>query len=516
MVFRGVILEELEENKKEVFTEEELKKQMYDEIIKDVINEIDDREDNIKIYYPYFVITRKLKAEEENFGFNLTGVFISLLSFLLYVGKLTGRKIEYNDIYEYIKYFVENVYNKKLEEDTLKKLVNLILDVAQNNGNNFIFTHYSLKEKTKKEKYIKYIEIKLGEDKKLNYYITAQGIDFYLKTKEYPDSLQVTMNLILFRKQIEKGSFNYAYDTVRKLNVEVRRKIEQKDLVLEGLMYGGKEGIREYTRYHEGVEEQFKEEEELFSEVSLLVNNIYNEYLNKENTKSINEKETKTLVLIRNIEKELKSAVSLHTKLLKEAIDMTKRHDEIISMRAKSAFSEKFKFEQEFEKVISKTNNPEKLLYFIYPFLLPKKIKMFNPMKSLENQKLSKQEKEEIIKEKMKVEEIETIDKITTKRVVSNFKFYFQNLLTLLKTRNEVTLKMFAEFITKNYGKKSLYNGDFISFVIYLNRKKYLKQGEDEIFQEFNFPTIIIIPQKDDIDLGNGLKITNMYFKKNN
>ena len=42
---------------------------------------------------------------------------------------------------------------------------------------------------------------------------------------------------------------------------------------------------------------------------------------------------------------------------------MTKKHDEIIGMRARSAFSEKFKFEQEFEKVISKTNNPEKLFY---------------------------------------------------------------------------------------------------------------------------------------------------------
>ena len=202
------------------------------------------------------------------------------------------------------------------------------------------------------------------------------------------------------------------------------------------------------------------------------------------------------------------------TKLLQEAIDMTKKHDEILDMRAKSAFSEKFKFEEEFEKVINKTDNPEKLLYFISPFLLPKKIKTFNPMKSLESQKLSKPQKEEVIKEKIEAKELETIDKITTKRVVSNFKFYFQNLLGLLKNKNEVSLKNFADFIIKNYGEKSLYNGDFIAFAIYLNRKKYLKQGEDEIFDEFSFRTIMIIPKEEDIDLGNGLKITNMGFKK--
>lgn len=507
-------MEELENKNQDVFTEEELKEQMYNEIIKDVIDEIDDREENIKIYYPYFIITRKLKAEGENVGFDLTGVFIGLLSFLLYVGKLSGRKIEYKDIYDYIGYFIENVYNQKLKEDTLKQIVNLILDTAQNNGNNFLFTYYSLKEKEKKEKYIKYIEIKLGENNKLNYYITAQGIDFYLKTKEFPDSLQVTMNLILFRKQIEKSSFNYAYDTVRRLNIEVKRKIEQKDLILEGLMYGGKEGIKEYSRYHKGVEEQFKEEEELFGEVSTLVKNIYMDYISKEGTKNLSEKESKTLTIIRNIERELNNAVYSHTKLLQEAIDMTKKHDEILDMRAKSAFSEKFKFEEEFEKVINKTDNPEKLLYFISPFLLPKKIKTFNPMKSLESQKLSKPQKEEVIKEKIEAKELETIDKITTKRVVSNFKFYFQNLLGLLKNKNEVSLKNFADFIIKNYGEKSLYNGDFIAFAIYLNRKKYLKQGEDEIFDEFSFRTIMIIPKEEDIDLGNGLKITNMGFKK--
>ena len=504
----------MEELRKDVLTEEEIKEQQYNEIIQDVINEIDDRANNVKVYFPYFIIYRKLRAESETFGFDLTGVFIGLLSFLLYIGKLNGKKIEYQDIYDYIQYFIKAVYQKELKDEALKDIVNLSLNVAQNNGNNFVFTYYSLKDKEEKEKYLKYIEIRLGENGKLNYYITSQGIDFYLKTKEFPDSVQVTMNLILFRKQIEKGSFNYAYDTVRRLNIEVKRKIEQKETILEGLMYGGKEGIEEYTRYHESVREQFDEEEELFAEVSSLVKNIYSEYISKEETKTLGEKENKTLVLIKNIEKELKKALDSHTKLLHEAINLTKKHDEIIDIRTKSAFSEKFKFEQEFEKVITQDCNPEKLLYFISPFLLPKKIKTFNPMKSLENQKLSKVETEEVIKEKEELKEIETIDKITQKRVINNFKFYFENLLALLKSRNSVTLKELVQYISENYGERNLYNGDFIAFTIYLNRKKWIEEEEDEIFSEFHFAPIQVIPDKEDLDLGNGLKITNLIFKK--
>ena len=497
---------------KDVLTEEEIKIQKYNEIIKDVVNEIDDRANNVKIYFPFFYINKRLQAETKNLGFDLTGVFIGLLSFLLYEGKLNGKKIEYQDIYDYIKYFITKVHKKDLEGDKLKDIVNLILNSAQNNGNNFVFKYYSLNSKEEKEKYLKYIEIKLGENKKLNYYITAQGIDFYLKTKEFPDSLQVTMNLILFRKQIEKGSFNYAYDTVRRLNIEVKRKIEQKDLILEGLMYGGKEGIEEYHRYHESVKEQFDEEEELFGDVSTLVKNIYTEYISKEGTKNLNSKESSTLELIKKIEKELNKAIDSHTKLLREAVDMVGKHDEIIDIRSKSAFSEKFKFEQEFEKVISGNINPERLLYFISPFLLPKKVKSFNPMKSIESQRLNKEQQEETIKEKEEIKQIETIDKITEKRVISNFKFYFQNLLNLLKNKKHVDLKILAKYISENYGEKSLYNGDFIAFTIYLNRKKELKEDEDEIFSEFHFETIKILASNEELDLENGLKITNLVF----
>ena len=163
---------------------------------------------------------------------------------------------------DFTEYFIYKIYNKKKEN--VKEIVNKILDVAQNNGNNFTYEYYSLKEKENKDRHIKYIEIKLGENGKLNYYITPQGIDFYLKTKEFPDSAQITINLLLFRKQIEKGSFNYAYDTIKRLNIEVKKKSEQKELVLEALMYGGKEGIEEYNKYHESVEGQINEEEELF------------------------------------------------------------------------------------------------------------------------------------------------------------------------------------------------------------------------------------------------------------
>ena len=103
----------MENEEKEVFTAEEIKEQAYEEIIKDVIEEIDSREENLKVYYPYFIINKKLQDEENEIDLN--SVFIAILSYLLYTGKLNNRKIEYQDIVDFTEYFIYKIYNKKKE-----------------------------------------------------------------------------------------------------------------------------------------------------------------------------------------------------------------------------------------------------------------------------------------------------------------------------------------------------------------------------------------------------------------
>ena len=128
---------------KEVFTAEDIRQQSYEEIIKDVIEEIDSREENLKIYYPYFIINKKLQDEEDEIDLN--SVFIAILSYLLYTGKLNNKKIEYQDIVDFAEYFIYKIYSKKPEN--IREIVYKILDIAQNNGNNFTYEYYSLKEK---------------------------------------------------------------------------------------------------------------------------------------------------------------------------------------------------------------------------------------------------------------------------------------------------------------------------------------------------------------------------------
>ena len=105
---------------------------------------------------------------------------------------------------------------------------------------------------------------------------------------------------------------------------------------------------------------------------------------------------------------------------------------------------------------------------------------------------------------------METIDILTQKRVENNMKFYFSVLVSLLKEKNEVKLKDFAEYIKENFKEEYLYNSDFIPFVIYMNNKKEI--AEDELFDQIPHKKVIVIPQKEDLELGNGLKVTDLLF----
>lgn len=495
---------------------DELNMKIYEDITKDVLEELDSRQENIEIYYPYFETIRKLKAKQNALRIDLPGVFMAMLSFLLYEGKLNSKKIQHKDICYFVGYFIPKITDQKLEEEEIKNITNLVLDEAQNGGINFIYSYYSFQKQKNKEKHIKYIEIKEGEDGNYYYYITPQGVDFYLKTKEFPDAAQITINLLLFRKQIEKGSFDYAYQTVKRLNIEVKKKIDQKEDIIEGLMYGGKEAVERYYNYHKEVNSQFAEENELFQETMEIIQNLYTEYLQKENLENLNNKEKNTIKIIRQIEKELNKAIDSHTRLLKEATNIPEKYSEIIKIKMKSAFSEKFAFEREFEKLIKKTDNPDNLKYFVMPFLLPKNRKSFNPMKALEPQKLPREEKGIEAEKQEEKKEYKNIDKITEERVINNHRFYFQNLILLLKRENKIDLKQFAEFIKNNYGENYLYNGDFVSFAIYLNRNKIIKRETEEIFKDLEFGILTIQNLDDELDLENGLKITNLRISEEN
>ena len=509
-------------------------------LIDDFVDDIDMRMDQIKIFYPIMELLRKRKTEQKYIKL-IPEICFLVLSYLIYEGKLKNRGITFDSLEAFISKAFKRIYYTKMENEVFRELVLELLDELQNGGRNFIQNIFSFKTQNFKEKYVKFIEIKQSENGVLQYFITEQGVDFYLKTKEFPEETKITINLLLFQKQIEKGAFGFAYETVRRLNMEVQKKKDKKYTLLEALMYGQMDSGDEYMNYHKSIVHQFHEENELFNMAINNVQNAFTEYIDRINGGKASEKEIRNFTLIKIIEKEIGRAQTLHTELLKEAVSFTKEYDNVLSVRRKAIFTEKFNFQREFERMVSQNEKPELLKFIFEPLISPNIKKSFNPLRALEPQSIvrSKQEDNEVLEEEKDSDRL-TKDDITRKRVKGNFVFYAYSLLEALLIYQELNLKQYCNMLIEKYSEDSVYNGDFISFVIELNRNKNIgehirainfangiSQLDDElktieeIFYKavlssnaqgkINQITVRSFPDED-IELLPGLKITNMIF----
>ena len=191
--------------------------------------------------------------------------------------------------------------------------------------------------------------------------------------------------------------------------------------------------------------------------------------------------------------------------------------------------------------MISQKKPPETLKFLFEPLVRPKLRKSFNPLRALEPHRISKSEMD-IKDEQEDKEDAErvTIDELTANRVRRNFMFYAVNLFKALLDKKQISLQEFCNIILEKYSEDLLYNGDFISFIIEMNRekdvgshKREIDYSNTQISLDGDFKSIEEIFLKaaidakldglikkitiesypgEDIELLPGLKITNMIF----
>lgn len=339
-------------------------------LVDDFLEELELRLEQVKVYYPFMEMIRKRKTDEE-FSRLVPELCFLTLAYLIYEGKLKYKGIAFYDLQVFLDKALNHILTRNLEPEELRKLTAEILDGLQNGGRNFTIDTYSFKSENLKEKYVKFIEIKQSEDGVLQYYITEQGVDFYLKTKEFPEETKITINLLLFQKQMEKGAFGFAYETVRRLNMEVQKKKDRKYSLLESLIYGRSDLGESYQRYHHNIVMQFEEEGEMFHTAVKNVRGAFSEYMERINNGEATDKEIRAFTLIKIIEKEISRAQTLHTELLKDAVGFTKEYDRALGVRRKAIFTERFNFQGEFEKLMNQNDKPEALKFLFEPLLNP-------------------------------------------------------------------------------------------------------------------------------------------------
>lgn len=435
------------------------------EHIEKITSEIDSRIKNIKIYHPFYSIYAEGYKDS---NFDMPSLILAVLSYLVYEGKLNAKGISFNEIKEFIRLFLMKGYAYDIDD---KQSIDLTREVINKLDANYSYKYQSCN--TKREETLNVSLIK--EDiKTLEFFITTDGLDFFLKTKEYSEEAQITISLLLFKKQLEAGSFGYALDLVRRLNIEVQKRIEEKSTILNIVVNGGSNGIDEYKKYFDRIAGQFSQEETVFKDTLKFLDDFYK---NEIEQNKMGKKDKEGLKILSNIEEELLKAQSLHTRLIDEVLDMSNDYDRILDIKMKSAFSEKFNFERVFEQGCVEYNDIRVLGLILQPFLNRNIKKRFSIQKIFQPQKVKKAEERKTEKyESPEVSSIETIDMLTQKRVENNYFAYTAMLLNLLSSKPCVYLEDFVSYIKETYSDDVVFNVDFVPFLARINhtsRDKY-------------------------------------------
>lgn len=440
------------------------------EWIERLVNEMPIRMANLKKYYPYFEIKNLNNTSPKYEKFNFEIILLGIVGFLLQEVEVKQRKVVYSDIKQFIKLYTERIYEGVSWDDiSIQEFTDYILNKIQNNGVPFEYGIYNLKNSKTEEHYVRYIMFTHDEKDDKNYYgLTAEGIEFYLQTKEFGEESKVTIHLLLLQKMIENDDYDSALSHIINVNAEVRSIILKKREILEEFLTKGIGAYGEYEKYKERINRKFEEENDLFNATTEKVDKML-ELKSDAKAEAISKKDRNAINVLKEIQNELKRTVEVHSKLLNEILDLDKNKEIILAEKRANSFKEKFNFGNFLQGIVNQ-NDVTIFEHAVRPLFFAKKIKFFAEEKIedmvLIEEKIKKTEKNQSAYMGIPKDLI-TLDKMVIGRLVSSYKVYIDFLFTYILEKDEFTVKEFVEYIKENHSEKFVKNKDFHTFLVH-------------------------------------------------
>ena len=203
-------------------------------MINDIISEHMERMQNLKRYYPFFVLYdtvfsqyKEGKYEYLDMGY----ITVATLRFLINENNFHERDITYEEYEAFLLELLHRDFSLSEEKNEEKELALHIFDKLINDGKAFEFKFYDPDSKTRKTARVRLIESTV-KDGKVFYHVTADGIEFYLDTKEIKDESKINIQQLLLEKMIKSDNFKGGIEVVKRINSEVSRlKKEKEDII---------------------------------------------------------------------------------------------------------------------------------------------------------------------------------------------------------------------------------------------------------------------------------------------
>lgn len=445
-------------------------------MINDIIAEHSARMQNLKKYYPFFVLSETTFSQyKEGKYSHLDMGYITMASLRFFINEnnFHEKDITYEEYEAFMTELLKRDFHLDESREELHGLVLYIFDKLKNDGRAFEFKFFDPEAHVTKIARVKLIDSRVEAGQVL-YTITSDGIEFYLDTKEMKEESRINVAQLLLEKMISSNNFKGGIDVVRRINGQVTQLMLEKERVLKLLGIDVFEGTKAYERYMETTAKWFSEEQKLFAKNKALVDKaIERAALGNSAEHGVRGKSSSALEDIGRLETELKKTIYNHGRLIAETMELQQISDKIISRAKLRRLRPVFDFRQSLLKIMEK-DRPASMAYVLMPFLMPRIEKSFT-MKSIDNM-LTLRADDRVQGEKVEKRVTDTDfvyeDELLDKKIGANFARLFYELADQLSKWNRVTLQEFNGILEIKFGREIYSNRDYYAFLVHLAGKQ--------------------------------------------
>lgn len=443
-------------------------------MINDIMEEHHARMQNLRKYYPFFVLneTTFTQYKEGRYSeLDMGYITMASLGFFIHENQFNETPITYEQYERFLTELLRRDFDLQANEDETKELVEYIFEKLKNDGRPFEFHFFDPEDKKKKTARVRLIESTLNQQT-VEYRITAEGIEFYLDTKEIKEESKISIQQLLLEKMIIAKNFKGGIEVVRRIQNEVRRLVAQKEAAMDLLGEDVFQGTQACEEYMQTVARWFEEEQKLFAKNKALIEQT----LHKASLEGNGTRETtafyRSLEEISQLETELKKTIQRHGELIRETTHLQDVADKMIHQAKLRKLRNVFDFQGCLKK-LEQADNPAGMIYILAPLFAPKLNKSF-ALKNIDNMltyKSDNPEQGEIVRNEQTDYDFRYQDEAEEQRIAHNFGRIFYELLDQLDKKETIELKEWNAILEIKYGEDFLKNGDYYSFMVHIAQK---------------------------------------------
>ncbi len=470
-------------------------------LINEIINDHAERMLNLKKYYPFFVLcdnTFSQYKEGRYKNLDMGYITLAVLRFFIDENSFNERPVEYAD---YEKFMIEllkrdfhidentreNDFGGRIPIDVnsidpvrdidpaggatsdneIKELCQYIFSKITNEGRAFSFSFFDPGSGRTKSVRVRLIESSISNGKVI-YNITADGIEFYLDTKEVKDESRINTGQLLLEKLIKTENFRGGIDVVKRINSEVERLKKKREDVIKLMASDIKAGSAACDEFMSSTTRWFKEERESFDRNKNLADKAVMR-IREEGGGSGSRRFSE----INDLMTELKKAISNHSELIEKTAELSKLSEDMISRAKLRKLRPVFDYEDVLSRIV-RSGRASDMEYIIKPFLQPKKDKYFSPvlvdnmLRATNDDGLKGEKVDQSVAELDFRYDDEKLDSL----IGHNFGMIFTELLERLEKWNKLSLKEFLAILAVKFGDEIYDNRDLYSFLVHLAEKE--------------------------------------------